>query len=252
MRARLCVTLGASLLFVCAGQSRADGEADARKVIDRAIKAHGGADKINNFKAATFKLKGKFYGMSDDGTDYTGEFALQGRDKMRFEINAEAGGMTFKFVQVINGDKGWVQAMGNTQEMDKDALAEAKEGMYAGRVTALAGLADKGFKFAPLGEVKVGDRPAIGVRVSHKGHRDINLFFDKKTNKLLKRERRAKDEMSGQEFTEVELYDGYKEIGGVQHPLKLTVLRDDKKYVVGGSSDYTLQDKLDDSTFAKP
>jgi outer membrane lipoprotein-sorting protein len=248
MRGNLCVTLAASLLFAGAGLVRADGEADARKVIDRAIKAHGSADKLAQLKAHTFKLKGKYYGMSADGTDYTGEWSIQAPDKFRMEIS----GQGFKFVNVVNGNKGWVQVMGNTQEMDKEALAESKETLYAGRVTNLVNLKEKGFTFAPLGEAKVGKRDAVGIRVSHKGHRDINLFFDKKTHMLLKSERRAKDTMGGGEFTGEEFYEEYKEVGGIQHAHKIRILRDGKKFVDGETTDFMVQDKLDDSLFDKP
>src|SRR4051794_5082609 len=161
--------------------------------------------------------------MGEDGVAYTGEVAVQEPDKIRIEFNVEVSGMTFTFVRVVNGDKGWVHVMDTTQEMGQAALAEAKEGLYAGRVKALGALTGKGFTLAPLGESKVGDRPVVGVRVSHKGHRDINLFFDKKSGLLLKSERRAKDEMGGGEFTQEELYDDYKEVGGVQHAMKITI-----------------------------
>jgi len=255
MRATLGVACAACLLLFCTVPGRANGEDEARKVIDRAIKAHGGAAKIEKFPAATFKSKGKLYAMNPDGMDYTGEFAVQAPDKFRVDISVDISGMAFKVVNVVNGDKAWAQVMGMTQELDKEAVAEAKESIYAGRVTSLAGLTGKGFKFEPLGEVKVGDRTAVGVRVAHKGHRDINLFFDKKTSLLLKSERRAKDPSpmgGGGEFTQEEIFDDYKEVEGVQQARKLTILRDGKKFLVGETSDFKPQEKLDDSTFAKP
>jgi hypothetical protein len=250
MRRILCVT--PLLLFAAVGPGRADDQAEVRKVIDRAIKAQGGADKLAKFKAVTLKMKGKFYGMSADGVDYTGEFASQEPDKSRMEITVDVMGTEFKFVRVLNGNKGWTQMMGQTTALDKDAVTEAKEEIYAGRVNRLVGLLGKDFKLEPVGEVKVGDRPAIGVKVSHKGHRDINLFFDKKTNLLLKAERPAKDPMSGQEFTQTTLYAGYKETDGIKTAHKVTVLRDGKKYVTGEATEIKAQEKLDDSTFAKP
>jgi hypothetical protein len=252
LRKALYVVPLALLLAVGAGRGRADEQPDLRKVIDKAIKAHGGADKLAKFKAATLKLKGKYYGMSEDGVDFTGDAASQSPDKTRMEITIDVMGMEFKFLRVVNGDKGWTHMMGQTTAMDKEALAEAKEELYAAGVKRLAVLRDKGFKLEPLGEVKVGDRAAVGVKVAHKGHRDINLFFDKKTGLLVKSERPAKDPMAGTEFTQTELYDDYKEVDGIKHAGKLTILRDGKKFVDGQSSDFKPQEKLDDSLFAKP
>ena len=251
MRAVLRAAPLGVLLLAVAGPVRADDEA-ARKVIDKAIKAHGGAKNLAKFNAVTFTMKGKFYGMSDDGMDFSGEWSLQRPDKIKLEISVDASGMTVKFVQVVNGNKGWTQVMGTTQELDKDAMAEAKENFYAERVKTLAPLTGKGFKLEPLGEAKVGKREAVGVKVSHKGHRDVNLYFDKKTSLLLKAERRAKDPMAGTEFTQADLYDDYKEVEGIQHARKLTILRDDKKFVTGVLSDYKPLEKLDNDVFAKP
>jgi hypothetical protein len=248
MRRILCITP----LLLFAGAVRADDQAEMRKVIDGAIKAQGGADKLAKFKAVTLKMKGKFYGMSADGFDYSGEFATQEPDKSRMEITMDIMGTEVKVVRVVNGNKGWMQVMDKTTALDKDALAEAKEDLYAGQVSRLVALRGKGFKLETVGEMKVGDRPAIGVKVSHKGRRDINLFFDKKTSLLLKAERPAKDPMSGQEFTQTTLYDGYKETDGIKTAHKVTILRDGKKYVTGETTEIKAQEKLEDSTFAKP
>ena len=41
---------------------------------------------------------------------------------------------------------------------------------------------------AALGESKVGDRPALGVRISVKGRKDLRFFFDKESGLLVKSE----------------------------------------------------------------
>jgi hypothetical protein len=243
----------AFLLFAFAGPSRADDKADLQKVIDKAIKAHGGAEKLEKVKALTFKMKGKFYGMGEEGIDFTGEFASQEPDKSRVEISGEVMGTKFKFVQVVNGDKGWKQIMDNTEELDKEGIAEAKEALHAGAVGRLVTLKKKGFNLEPLGEVKIGDKPAIGVRVTRKGYRDVSLFFDKKTNLMVKSERVIKDlEAGGKEVTQEELYEDYKEVKGTQHAHKITIKRDGKKHVDGEMSDFKPAEKLDENTFAKP
>jgi len=247
------VYLALTLTLTMAGTARADKQADAKAVIDRAIKATGGAAKLAQFKAETFKGKGKFYGMGE-GVDYTGEWAVQHPDKMRVQIDGEAGGMKFTFVRVVNGGKVWAKFGDMTQEVDdKDQIAEAKEAGYVGWVTTLVPLTGKGFQLAPLGEVKVDDKPAVGVRVSHKGHRDINLFFDKDKGLLVKSETTVKDPMAGgKEVTQEALYSDYKEVSGVKRPMKLVVNRDGKKYVTSELTEIELKEKLDASVFDKP
>ena len=196
MRKSWCMT-AVALVLAASSLARADDKADARAVIDKAIKAMGGADKLAPVQAVTFKAKGKVHGMGD-GIDYTGEWAIQPPDKIRMQMDFDANGMKFTFLLIFDGKQGWMQINGQTMAMDADAVAEAKEDLYAGRVDTLVPLVtDKGFELSPVGEAKVGDQAAVGVRVSHKGHRDINLFFDKKTGLLVKSERTIKDQMLG-------------------------------------------------------
>jgi hypothetical protein len=170
------------------------------------------------------------------------------------KIEGSVGDMKFTFVRVVNGDKIWMKVGDNTQEVDdKDQIAEAKEAMYVSSVTTLVPLRDKGFTLASLGEVKVDDKPVIGVRVSHKGHRDVSLFFDKNKGLLVKSESVVKDPMAGgQEVTQETLYSDYKEVNGVQRPMNLVINRDGKKYVETEVTEVAPQEKLDDSMFVKP
>src|SRR5439155_22836546 len=121
---------------------------------------------------------------------------------------------------VLSGDKGWTRMGDQTNEMDKDAIAEAKEQGYAGWLSTLAPLKDKQFKLATIGEVKVENRPALGVKVSSKGHRDVDLYFDKETGLLVKSEHRVKDDTSGQEVTEESFPGEYKEVQGTKQAMK--------------------------------
>src|SRR5947199_8063195 len=132
-------------------------------------------------------------------------------------------------------------------------MAEAREELYAAGVETLVPLTGKEFKLTPLGEVKVGARPAVGVRVSHEGRRDINLFFDKEKYHLLKVERTVKDFMAGgQEVRQETAYGDYKDVEGIATAHKFDIKRDGKDYVDGEMTEVKLHEKLDDSLFTKP
>jgi hypothetical protein len=253
MRTTLCATCAAVLLITVNGFSRADDQADVRKVVDKAIKAHGGEQNLAKYKASSFKMKGKYYGMGE-GIDYTAQFAAQLPKQIRFQIDLEVQGMQVQLLQIVNGDKGWIKLMDNTMDMDEDTLKEAKESLYSNEVERLVPLIrDKGFKLAPLGESKVGDKAVVGIRVSREGHRDINLFFDKASGLTLKTERVIKDPMAGgKEVTETSLYSDYKAVDGVQYAAKTLIQRDGQKYVEGETTNFKPAEKLDESMFAKP
>jgi outer membrane lipoprotein-sorting protein len=249
---RLVPLAGAVALLLSPAALRADDQADAKAILEKAIKAHGGGDNIDKVKAGTIEMKGKVYRDGNE-IEYTGSVTFQQPDKQRLEVNFDIGGMKFKFLQVLNKDKGWIALNDNVTEMSKDSVAEALEGIHANAVERLQPSAFKDAKLSTLGEVKVGDKPAVGVRVEVKGRRDVSLFFDKETHQLLKTERRAKDVQElGDEFNEEKYYGDFKDVGGVKTPHKLTIKRDGKVYIEGDITDYKAAEKIDDSQFAKP
>ncbi len=238
------------LLLGAGGLARGDDQADARKVIEKAIQAQGGAEKIAKYKAATWKTKGNFYGLGN-ALPYTGEYAIQLPDKFRFALDFDANGQQFKFIMVVNKDKGWRKVNDNVMEMDKDQMTNAKESMHAEGVLRAVALKEKGYTFAPLGEIQVDNKPAVGVRVSSKGYRDVSLYFDKKRGLLVKVEYQVKDEMSGQEVKQESFLSDYKEANhGLKYPAKVVVKRDGQRYVEAENQDYKFAETLD--LFEKP
>jgi hypothetical protein len=247
------VAVVAAVVLAGAGGARADDDADLKAVIAKAIKAHGGADNLAKYKAVTLKTNGKFYGMGA-AIDYAGAVSSQLPDRLRVEIEFEAMGQNFKVVRVVNGAKGWTALNDTVTPMSKEVVAEAREQLYAGSVARLFPLTGKDYQLSPLGEAKVGDRPAVGVRVEHKKHRPVSLYFDKEKGLLLKSETRAKDVERGgdTEITVETFYGDYKKVNGVQVAHQQTVKHDGKPFVESKSTEVKLAEKLDDSVFAKP
>ena len=156
-------------VFVAAPLAAAEEPMKPRTIIDKAIKAAGGEEKLAKYKAVTWKEKGIYYGMGD-GIPYTGSYSVQWPNQFRMVIDNV---MTI----VLNGDQGWItQSNSETKEMTREQLAEHKEANYTGSVARLLPLKDEAFVLTPLAEIKVGDRPAVGVKVSSKGHRDVSLL----------------------------------------------------------------------------
>lgn len=210
-------------------------DADARKILEAALKATGSGGKNN---AITWTGKGKFYGMGE-GVDYSGTWSTQLPDKFKMEINNV-------FTIVINGDKGWFGG----EEMPKEQLAEQKESMYVNWIMTLSPLADKAFTLKAIGESKVGDKAAVGVKISHKDHRDVNFYFDKESNLLVKIEQTVK-EMGNESKQETVINDWIK-VGDMKVASKMTIKRDGKIFVEGEMSDYKVMEKHPEGTFEKP
>lgn len=249
---KIAAVLGVVGLLALLIPVRADEDAKLREIVERAIKIDGGIDHLKKFKASVAKTKGKFHGLGQ-AIDYTGETSFQLPNRLRNEVHSKVGDREFTFIQVIDGNKGWMKIGDKTEELDKDMLAEAKEQINAANITHLICLREKDYKLSPLGEVKVGDRPALGIRVQRKGYRDVNLFFDKDKSLLLKMETRGKDPMrGGEEYTATTLYGDYKKVERMMVPHKVTIKRDGEPFVESETLEVKVSEKLDDGVFEKP
>lgn len=231
--------------FVMVPFVRADDQADALALVKKSLVAMGGEEKVAKFKAQSWKEKGTYYGMGD-GLPFTGNYTAQWPHQFRMEIEGV-------FTIVINKDKGWVKTQDAVNELPAEQLKHQHEELYGGWVSSLLPLKDKSFTLSPVGEVKIDSRDAIGIRVSSKDHQDVNLYFDKQTNLLIKMEHNVHaDELGGKEVLQETFLADYGEADGVKVPMKATLKRDGKLFVEAEMSAIKAEGTLDDSVFAKP
>jgi len=251
---RLVLATGAlGALLVLADFGRSGEDKDLRAIIDKAIAAHGGEANLAKFPAQTLKGTGKYYGMGE-AIDFNVEIASYDK-KFRFGMDMKVTNFDLKVIVVVTGKKGWEKVNDDVKAIAADELAEHREHMHSEAVVSLLLLKkDKAYKLSPLGEVKVGDRPAVGVRVAKKGHRDVNLFFDKAKGHLVKSEYVIKDIKGGgdKELIQTNLYYDYKEFQGTRRPTRLVIERDGKKFTETTLTEIQLLEKLDNSTFDRP
>ena len=242
--------LGALLVLADCGRSGEDK--DLRAIIDNAVKAHGGKANLAKYPAKIMKGDGKYHGLGE-AVDFSLEISSQ-NNQWRFGMDMKIMGFDLKLISVVNGDKSWEQVNDDVKDMPADHLAEHKEQMHASAVISLLPLEKKDYKLSPLGDVKVGDQLAAGVRVSKEGRRDVNLFFDKAKGHLVKSEYMIKDiKGSGeQEISQTIFYFDYKEFQGPRLPSRMVIERDAKKFVDIHLTDIQLLERLDDSTFDRP
>lgn len=252
MRLLRLAVLTVGFAFAAGAPVRADDAKAAREVIDKAIKAHGGADNVKKFQGSVSSFKGTFRGMGME-LPMTGEISVSGATRAKVVIELEVSGQKFNVVNVVDGGKGWTKVGDAVTVLDKDMMTEAAEKQHAGWVASLAPLVDgKGYTLAATGEHTVGETKAVGVKVTAKGRRDVDLYFDKETGLLVKHEVRVKDEGSGQEVLEETTHSDYKDVQGTKQAMKLATKRDGKEYLDVELSGVQLSEKLDDGVFVKP
>jgi hypothetical protein len=250
-KALLAVGLCALLAGPAAAQ---DQDKEARAVIDKAIHAQGGIEKLKSIdKAFLAKGKGTISAMGMD-LDFTIDIFSQPPDKSKAIINLSAGGQQLTIIQVFNGKKGWVSFMGQTKDAEKEEIDEHLAMIHVEAVSNLYTLTtDRACKLSPLGESKVDGKEVVGVQVTKKDKRDVNLYFDKKSHLLVKSEYRAMDPFTKQECAQEKLYSEYKELlPGIKMAAKQTVNNDGKLFMHFEMTEVRGVERHDDSVFARP
>jgi hypothetical protein len=248
MRRRWLLTLPVCASLIAARPAPAQDE--ARALLERAIKAQGGADKLSKLRTSRTRSRGKIE--LAGGIEFTQELTVQMPDKLREVTESDVNGMQVKTVTVVNGARAALQVNGKKEVLDdrlKTALREAFEFVQVARLVPLR---DRAYTLSPLGEVQVNDRPAVGLRVSRKGMRDTNLYFDKETGLLAKVERRTVDLLSGKEVTEERILTEYKKVNGLPVPGRVTVQHDGRPFLTVEVLEVAHPEAIDDSEFAVP
>jgi hypothetical protein len=250
MRTSFLLPLAAvALLSGPAGGARAgDG---VRAVIDRAIQAVGGAERIDRVKAGRTQTRGTLH-RGGKTFDFTQETFYQWPDQFKGVLALEGGGKKLTITTVSSGDKGWVNFAGRTKELEDRALDEANEERNLANIGRLTSLSDRTFELAALAEVTMTGRPTVGVKVMSRGYRDVSLYFDKNTGLLVMTQRYGVDASSGKEFREEKVLSDYRDVDGLKSPRRVVIYRDGKTYMEVEVTGVKYLEKLDESVFAKP
>ncbi len=146
----------------------------------------------------------------------------------------QAAGGTKKVPKIVHWKERWY--LGDSQEgNDREAIirfpdawfqdgkniakdnADRTEKAYMVGVWALYQLVDPATKLTSLPELKVKQRPADGLRVSHAGQKDIDLYFDRETGQLARMDWRKY-----QVF-----FENWREADGYRYPAKSSVYLED-------------------------
>jgi hypothetical protein len=224
---------------------------DARAVIERAIEAHGGRERLARVQADRAKVKGSLF-INNKAVPFTGETLVQLPTKLKTIVQLNLDAKVVTLVHVLNAENGWVTLDGQPQKVEATALAEMRETMALARAVRLVPLlADKSLELVILGESKVGERTAIGVRVAIKGRKDLRLFFDKASGLLTKSEHTL-DDGNGKELVQEEFYSDFRDLQGFKRPIKVAAYRKGVKVMEAELVEVKYYDRFEEAEFKKP
>jgi hypothetical protein len=243
------------LLFAAAlwltAPALADETSSARKTLDRGIAALGGAKRLaDRALSGTSRGTAHVTGMK---LTVSNEWTVQGFDQLKWASETTINDNTVNITLVMNGNKGWIK--GNNAEaspIQKEQLIAFRQGVAGLRIAeSLVPLTAREWKLTSLGEIKIDDQAAVGIKAVRKGLPELDLYFDKKTNLPVKAEMRIQ-EPGGMEISYTARFAEYKKVEGRMYFTRLTVYRDDKLALEMQRSDFKAKEKIDDETFSKP
>jgi hypothetical protein len=251
MKRLLAVSLLIVLTSGISSRSRAD-EKDVKAIIDKGIQALGGEEKLT--KAGTHSVKSKgTISFGGNESEFTTHSTVQGLNHYRSEFDGKFGDNDVKGVTVVNGEKGWRKFNENDDELEGDALVNEKHRINMQLIpSTLVELKGKGFKLESAAEQKIGDKPAVGIKVTGPEGKDFTLYFDKESGLPVKLVATVAGFGGGEDFAQETTFSDYKDFDGIKKASKVSSTRNGEKFVDVEITEFKVLDKVPPETFTQP
>jgi len=241
----------ATALFglLAGGMAHATDQAQLQALLGRAVQAHGGAAALAKYPAATWKGVARLYKEGAPST-HTLMGARQRGDQGLLHVENEIDGKVVRFTRVLNGSKGWLKFNENVQEIPPAVLAEQQAHLQATWLATLVPLLTDRYTLGQAPVQQVNGQPAIGVRLSQPGRRDVTLYFDPTTFLLVKKEMAVQDGTAT--VLQESYFSNYRAIEGVQTAHKVEIRWNGQRHLEMELLEVTLRPQLPEGMFQKP
>jgi|GEM_PF-93666 len=241
------------LLVVIACLSRLDRAAgdEPNRVIEKAMVAHGGQERLAAIKAIRMKATGTVNWGAE--VPFTWDLTWQSPKQLKLAAELGAAGQRVSLVQGFDGSSAWASANGVVVGVAGKKLDELHAQIHLRRVLTLAPLlANKSFTLAAVDDVMIDGKAAAGVKVSAQGERELTLYFDRKSNLLARVDRLVFDDAKMKEVPQEDVFSDYREVDGMQTAFKEVWSRADNQVAVLNYSEVSYPAKVDEREFARP
>lgn len=222
-------------------------EKEARALVDKAIKAHGGASRLQKALQCTRTDTGHQVILSRE-VPFVSQVTRSLPDRVRLQIELDKKITT---TLVLDGNRGWQSEAGAPAvALPAPRLREMREEAYVWWLTTLVPLTTSGVTLSSLDPIKIDGEPALGIKVTRRGYADTKMYFLQRNGLLAKIERRVNE--GGRDVDKEYIYSSYKEFDGLTLPTKEIVKVNKDKYTEFTISNYRFPDKLGAAAFARP
>jgi hypothetical protein len=230
--------------------TRADDK-DPSAILDKAIKALGGEEKLKKAEVLSWKTKGTI-NFGGNENEIKTHAITQGLDHYRRESEVEINGEPRKIIVVVNGAKGWRKFGEEPMEMDDEHLVNEKRNIYLEVVpVTLVPLKGQGFRLEAAGEETVDGKPAVGVKVTAPDQKDFTLYLDKESGLPVKLVATVVG-FQGNEHKQETTFKDYKDFDGIKKATKVESKRDGEDFLKSEVTEFKVLDKAEASTFSEP
>ena len=225
---RSVLFVGIAVVLGAPGSAARAEEPRPEEIIDRAIRAHGGEEKLAGLSAFTLKERQVY----PDAVTWDNQIVVQLPGRYRWERTTSSGGKSTTMLTVLDGEQGWMKMNDHVTRYPRTLIESFYKYTvpYQGPRSILrlrARQKNPACQFATTGERTVEGRPAVGLRMKLEGGPEATWYFDKETGLLLKTEQRTK-RFEGEDQVSVILYGDYQTCDGFPMARKETRWSDGK------------------------
>jgi hypothetical protein len=230
---------------------RAEDKKDAGPIIDKAIKALGGMEKLGTARSMQTKSKGTISFGGDDNK-FSSETTIQLPGKFRNAFEGEFMGNKVTGATVMDGNKGWRKFNDDVTEFDKDGVANERRNVYMQVIPALViPLKLKIFKVEVAGEEKVDGKDAAVLKVTGPEGKDFKIYFDKESGLPVKTAGNVAG-FDGSDAVQETTFSDYKDFDGIKKATKTVTKRGGEKFMTMEVTDFKVLKDVDPKTFEAP
>lgn len=246
------------LLLVCAFVSLSSislhaQNPEAKAIIDRAIKAVGGAEKIASFPAGKVKASGKFF-MGPQTVEFKQESSHQLPDMIRERSEFTQDGKKVIVEMLYDGSIPVILMDGKPVEANK--LAAYKKSMsqsvHLMNVSRFITLSDPKYKLSVLEERQIEGKNCQGVKVDADGQEPIKIYFDKATGLPVSMELNKFDPNKETSVLEERRLVEFMDVNGIKVAKKAKLLQNGNVQVELTVNEVEYVKSLDKTIFKKP
>ena len=223
-----------------------EASAQAKTVIDRALKAHGGATRIKALKDVMTRAT---VAITTPNGNVEGDLltAVRLPDKSRIEMSM----LGQRGVQVLNGDKGWATSGGQVQDLTEEQAQAMRAGLKVQVLPLLARLASGKAQVGYHGaDVVAGDSVDVVIVVDPDA--TSRASFSRKTGLLVRLEQEEPAMFGEGKVQMARLYSDYRAADGLMVPFKIERYARGQLLIADKVSAYEIDKGGPDTPFLRP